>query len=79
MRNHDEKHKDIIESVLPSRARKKARESRRLLHKQARPIPSVGSTPTRCAYSWARTTWRRSSRRPPAVAGSVKWSRLSLA
>lgn len=36
MRNHGEKHKDMIESVLPSRARKAARQDRRLLHHQAR-------------------------------------------
>lgn len=36
MKNHDEKHKDMMESVLPSRARKMARERRRWLHKQER-------------------------------------------
>lgn len=36
MQNHDEKHKDMVESVLPSRARTMARERRRWVHKQAR-------------------------------------------
>lgn len=36
MENHDEKIKDMVESVLPSTARKAARYRRRLAHKQAR-------------------------------------------
>lgn len=36
MRNHDEKIKDMVESVLPSTRRKAARGTRRLAHKQHR-------------------------------------------
>lgn len=36
MRNHDEKIKDMVESVLPSTRRRVARGSRRLAHKQQR-------------------------------------------
>ncbi|MFT4008799.1 MAG: hypothetical protein QM655_02020 [Nocardioidaceae bacterium] len=41
VRNHDEKRKDLIESVLPSRARKMARDRRRQLHKQTRAYQRV--------------------------------------
>jgi hypothetical protein len=36
VRNHDEKIKDMVESVLPSTARKSARDRRRIVHKKAR-------------------------------------------
>lgn len=36
MRNHGQKIKDMSRSVLPSTARKSARDSRRIIHKQQR-------------------------------------------
>jgi len=36
VKNHDEKIKDMVESVLPSTARKSARDRRRIVHKRAR-------------------------------------------
>lgn len=36
MRNHDEKHKDMVRSVLPSTSRKSAKDDRRAIHKSQR-------------------------------------------
>ncbi|MGB6454672.1 MAG: hypothetical protein WBH47_09300 [Streptosporangiaceae bacterium] len=68
MKNHGEKTKDMIESVLPSTARKRAREQRRLIHKRARARQRVALAAVRATYDDASIDFRDGRRR-----SELKW------
>jgi hypothetical protein len=50
VKNHDEKFKDMIESVLPSTARKSARDRRRRVHKQSRARQRIALDAIKASY-----------------------------
>ncbi len=92
MRNHDHKVKDISRSVLPSTARKSARDNRRIIHKRqrARELAAVtayrrdtepGSvTPdVRGTYGpdVTQLVWQRRSR--DKVGPLIRWARATIA
>ena len=68
MKNHGEKTKDMIESVLPSTARKMAREQRRLIHKRARARQRVALAEVRASYDDTSVDFRDGRRR-----SELKW------
>lgn len=63
MKNHDEKFKDMIESVLPSTARKSARDRRRLVHKQARARQRTALAAMKGSYDDAAVDFREGRRK----------------
>lgn len=63
MRNHGEKTKDMIESVLPSTAGKWAREQRRLIHKRARSRQRVALAEMRAIYDDTGVDFRNGRRK----------------
>jgi hypothetical protein len=68
VKNHGEKTKDMIESVLPSTARKRSREQRRLIHKRARARQRVALAEVRATYDDASVDFRDGRRR-----SELKW------
>jgi hypothetical protein len=68
VKNHGEKTKDMIESVLPSTARKMAREQRRLIHKRARAYQRVALAAVRATYDDTSIDFRDGRRR-----SELKW------
>lgn len=68
MRNHGEKTKDMIESVLPSTAGKRAREQRRLIHKRARSRQRVALAEMRATYDDTSVDFRDGRRK-----SELKW------
>jgi len=68
VRNHGEKTKDMIESVLPSTARKRAREERRLIHRRARARQRVALAAVRATRDDTSVDFRDGRRR-----SELKW------
>ncbi len=68
MKNHGDKTKDMIESVLPSTARKQAREQRRLIHKRARARQRVALAAVSGSYDDTGVDFRDGRRR-----SELKW------
>jgi hypothetical protein len=68
VKNHGDKTKDMIESVLPSTARKQARERRRLIHKQARARQRVALAAITASYDDTSIDFRDGRRR-----SELKW------
>lgn len=63
MRNHDEKFKDMIESVLPSTARKLARDRRRRVHTQARARQRIALAAIKASYDDTGVDFREGRRK----------------
>ncbi len=68
MRNHGDKTKDMIESVLPSTARRQACERRRLIHKRARARQAVALAAVRATCDDTSVDFRDGRRR-----SELKW------
>ena len=68
MKNHGEKTKDMIESVLPSTARTMARDRRRLIHKRARARQRVALAEVRASYDDTSVDFRDGRRK-----SDLKW------
>jgi hypothetical protein len=68
VKNHGDKAKDMIESVLPSTAREQARERRRLIHKRARARQRLALTSVRATCDDTSIDFRDGRRR-----SELKW------
>lgn len=92
MRNHDEKIKDVCESVLPSTSRKNAREKRRIAHgaERARERAALrgavgggryervlGDSDSRRRIEISQMVWDR--RAADKIAPLVRWARVTAA